>query len=98
MYPEGEPPPHLVDELDRRGLVAAVVDLEHPDAGAIVDGRELIEAPPGARDALEELDVHLQPMARLGLLIALPALFVGPMLLVRGQAAQAVALEDPMHR
>ena len=27
----GEPPPHLVNELDRRRLVAAVIDLEHPD-------------------------------------------------------------------
>ena len=32
--PEGEPAPHLVDELDGRRLVAAVVDLEYPDAGA----------------------------------------------------------------
>jgi hypothetical protein len=35
---------------------APVVDLEHSDAGAIVDGRELVAAPPGARDALEDLD------------------------------------------
>jgi hypothetical protein len=95
--PEGEPPPYLVHELDRRRLVAAVVDLEHPDAGAIVDGSELVEATSGARDALEELDVHLQPMAGLGLLVALPALFVRTMLLVRRQSAQAVAHEEPMH-
>ena len=79
------------------GLVAAVVDLEHPDAGAVVDGRELIQAPPGTRDALEELDVHLQPVAWLGLLVALPALFVRPMLLVGRQPGEAVAFEDPMH-
>jgi hypothetical protein len=79
---EREPPPNFVDELDRRRLVAAVVDLEHPDAGAIVDGRELVEATPSAGDPLEELDVHLQPMAGLGLLVALPALLVGTMLAI----------------
>jgi hypothetical protein len=56
---------------------AAVVDLEHPNAGAIVDGRELVEAPPAARDAFEKLDVDLQPIAGLGILVALPALLVG---------------------
>src|SRR5688572_5482541 len=94
--PERESPPYLVDELDRRRLVAAVVDLEHPDARAIVYGRELIQAAAGARDAFEELDVHLRPMAGLGFLVALPALLVGTMLLVRGQPAQAVTHEDQM--
>src|SRR5687767_10208108 len=65
---------HLVDEVDRRRLVTGVVDLEHADARAVVDGRELIQPLPRARDALEELHVHLQAMTRLRLLIPLPPL------------------------
>jgi len=77
-------PDDLVDELDGGRLIAGVVDLEHPDAGAVVDGRELVETLPGARDALEELHVHLEPVAGLLLLVALPPLRVLPVLLVGG--------------
>ena len=51
----------------------------------------------GAWDALEELDVHLQPMTRLQLLYAASAV-VRPVLFVGRQPGQAMALEDPMHR
>ena len=57
----------------------------------------VVEAPPAARDALEELDVHLQAMTRLGLLVALPAPLVRTALLVCRQPAEAVAHQDPMH-
>ncbi len=82
--PEGEPSLYFVDELNRRRLVAPFVDLEHPDTGAIVDGCKLMEAAPGARDALEDLYVHLQPIAGPGPFIAPPALLVRAMLLARG--------------
>ena len=55
-------------------LRAGVVDLQHADARAVVDGGELVEPLARPRNALEELHVHLQSMARLRLLVALPAL------------------------
>src|SRR5262249_39579832 len=53
---------------------------------------------PLAWDALEELHVHLQAMARLLLLVALPALLVLAVLLARGQPVHPVAPEDAVHR
>jgi hypothetical protein len=50
------------------------------------------------RDALEELHVHLQAMARLRLLVALPALPVRLMLLARRQLVQPMPLQDALHR
>ncbi len=46
----------------------------YTNPSAIVDRRELIEPLPRAGNPLEELDVHLQAVAGLGLLIALPSL------------------------
>ena len=66
VHAKRQPPHDVVDELDGRALVARVVHLEHPNARAIVDGGELIEPLPGARNALEELHVQLQPVAWLG--------------------------------
>src|SRR6185369_5074680 len=63
-------------EPDRRALVASIADLEDADAGAIIDGRELIEARARAWNALEELHVHPQSMTRLRLLVPLPPLGV----------------------
>ena len=42
-------PKDFVDDLDRRALVAGVVDLEHANAGAIVDRRELTQVLPRQR-------------------------------------------------
>jgi hypothetical protein len=58
-HSEGKPSDDLIHEADSRLLVADVVDLEHTDARAVIDGRELIEAPPGARYALKEFNVDL---------------------------------------
>src|SRR5690606_20143836 len=77
---------------------AGVVDLEHPDTRAVVDGGELIEPLARPRDALEELHVHLQSMTGLRLLVALPALLMGLVLLVVWQPAHTVLDEDPVHR
>ena len=64
--PEGKPPQDLIDEPDGRGLIAGIVDLKHPDACAVIDRRELVEALLGARDPLEELHVQLQAMSGWG--------------------------------
>src|SRR5262249_29259059 len=60
---ERQPANDLVSEANGRGLRARVVDLEYPNSGAIIDGRELVEPLPAPGDALEELHVHLQPVA-----------------------------------
>ncbi len=54
-----QPTYDLVDESNRRSLFAGVVNLQHADSRAVVDGGELVQALPRAGDALEELDVHL---------------------------------------
>src|SRR5258708_1585840 len=91
---ERKPPQHLIDEANGRGLVAGVVDLQHADPGAIIDGGELIQALLGARDPLEELHVQLQAMSRLGLLVALPSPPMWPALLIGGQTVQSVTDQD----
>jgi hypothetical protein len=83
---------HFVDESNGGALVARIVDLEDADAGAVINGRELIQPFARARDPLEELDVELQPVARLWLLVPLPALPMGLMFLVRWKPLHSVAL------
>lgn len=65
-----------------------------------LDGRDLVAPVEDLEhvDALEELDVHLQPMTQLGLLTALPALLMGAVLLVGRQPAQAAPHQDPVNR
>lgn len=70
----------LVRKVDRGVLVAGVVDLEHPDACAVIDGRELGTGASSSRDTLEELHVHLQPVALQRPFVTLPALPVRLML------------------
>src|SRR6478735_12597955 len=79
---ERQPLQDSVDEADGRALITRIVDLEDANARAIIDGRELVQALARAGNALEELDVHLEPVARLRLLVAAPAFVVGPMLLI----------------
>jgi len=97
MHTERSPAEHVIDGANRRALIARIVDLEHADARAVVDHRELIEPFPCARNALEEFHVHLQSVARLRLLIPLPALRMRPILLIRRQPVQPVPHEDAMH-
>ena len=82
MDTERESLSDLVEEPDRRALVAGIVDLENPDTGAVVDRGELVEAFARPWDALEELHVHLQAVPGLGLLVAFPALTVRLVLLI----------------
>ena len=79
---ERQPTQDLVDELDGRPLIAGVVDLEHANAGAVVNGGELIQSLLGAGNTLEELHIQLQAKARLLLFIARPARLMWPMLLI----------------
>ena len=79
---EWEPLPNAVKEADYGALVAGIIDLQNSDPGAIVDGSELIKALCRTRDALEELHVHLQAVAGLGLLVALPSFAVRLVLLI----------------
>jgi hypothetical protein len=89
--------PHdLIDEEAGRTLVAGVVDLEHPNPGAIIDRGELIEAAARSGDALQKLHVQLQAVPRLRLLVALPAPAVRLVLLIGRQPAHAVPRQDAM--
>jgi hypothetical protein len=58
----------------------------------------LIEAPAGARNPLEKLDVDLEAMPRLRFLVARPAVRVTPVFLVRRQPVHAVLAQNAMHR
>ncbi len=42
LHPERELLEHVVEELDGRGLVQSVVEPQDPQAGAVVDGGELV--------------------------------------------------------
>ena len=66
----------VVDELDRGLLIQAVVDPQDPQASAVIDGGVLVVLFADSLDGLDELDVDLNRMARLLLLVALPAFTV----------------------
>src|SRR5579864_7948961 len=76
LHLEGKLLEHVVSKLDRGLLIQAVVDLEDPKSGAVVDSRVLVMLLADATDWLDELDVELDRVARLLLLITLPALLV----------------------
>jgi hypothetical protein len=87
----------IVREADRRALVAGIVDLQHPDSGAVIDRGELIQPSARAGDSPEKIDVHLQPVARLRFLVSLPALSLRAVLLIRREPAHAMLSQDSMH-
>jgi hypothetical protein len=72
--------------------------LEHANARAVVDGRELVQPLACAGDALEKSHVHLQAVTGLRLLVPLPPFRIGPMLLALRQTVHAVPAKDAMHR
>jgi len=98
VHTKRQPAYDLVDELNRRSLVAGVVYLQHANPRAVINRRELVQSLPRAGDALEQLDVHLQAMTRLRLLVPLPALLVWAVLLVCREPLHAVLTQDPMDR
>jgi len=96
-HAEGKPAEDLIHKANGRTLVAGVVDLEHSDTRAIIDGSELVETLCGACDPLQELHVQLQSMPGLGLLVSLPGSPNGPTLLVSRQAVHPVADQNAVH-
>jgi len=78
-------------------LVAGIVDLEHAEPGAVVDGRELIELLLGPADPLEEFHIELQPKAGLGFLVSLPAAAVRAVFLIGRQPIHPVSHEHPVN-
>lgn len=56
MDTERESLSDLIEEPDRRALVAGIVDLENPDTGAVVDRGELVEAFARPCDRTPELE------------------------------------------
>lgn len=98
LHAEWQASDHLIRKTNRRRLVAGIVDLEDANASAVVDGGELIQALPGTRDPLEELDVQLQAVTRLRLLVTLPRSPCRPALLIGGQPVQSMSDQSAMHR
>ena len=94
---EREPLSNLVQETDCCALITPIVDFQNPDAGAVIDSGELVEALTGPWDALQELHVHLQAVSGLGLLIAFPALTMRLVLLIGWQPTHTVLDQDPMY-
>ena len=70
---EGQLLEDVVDESDRRLLVQALVDPQDPQASAVIDCGVLVVLLALSLDGLDELDVDLNRVARLLLLVALPA-------------------------
>ncbi len=85
----------VVDELDRSLLIQALVDPQDPQSSAVIDGGVLVVLIAHSLDGLDELDVDLNRMARLLLLVALPAFTVALISLRRRQAVEVSPLEDP---
>ena len=79
-------------------MIAGVEHVEDADTRAIVDRRELIETAMRARDSFEEFHIELQSVAGLRLLVALPALPVRSVLLIRREPRHAVPRQDAVHR
>jgi hypothetical protein len=76
LDPEREPLQQVVQELDGGLLVAPVIEAQHSEPGAVVDGGELVVLlglVGGAGKRLDELDIELDAVAGQRLLIALPA-------------------------
>jgi hypothetical protein len=96
MDPKRETAQDVVHEPNSRALIARVKDLQHPNAGAIIDGGELIEPPLTTWDPFEKLHVHLEAVSRLRLLVPLPPLAMGSMFLIGRQPVQLVPMQNPM--
>jgi hypothetical protein len=97
LDPERQPLQHIVQELDGGLLVELGIAAQHAQAGAVVDGGELVVrlGLGGAGQRLDEPDVELDAVAGQGLLIALPAPVMALMPLGRRQPVQLQPLQDP---
>jgi hypothetical protein len=93
---EGEPFEQVVEELDGGLLVTAWIRPKHSDPGAVVDGGELVVLlAPRAPDGLDELHVHLDPLARELFLVALVAVLVALVALRGREPRHPELVEDP---
>lgn len=73
-------------------------DLEHTDARAVIDGRELMGASPGpVIDSLEELHVDLQAMSGLWFFVSMPGTTRRLALLLDRQPVHSIADEYSMN-
>jgi hypothetical protein len=96
-HSEGKASDDLIHEADSCLLVAGIVDLEHTDARAVIDCRELIETSLRARDSLEEFHVDLQTVSGLWLLVSIPRAPCRLSLLIGRQAVHSITDQYPMH-
>src|SRR5260370_19221985 len=92
---EGQLLEYIVDESECGLLVKAFVDPQDPEASAVIDGGVLVVLFASSLDWLDELDVDLHGVARLLLLVALPAFGVTFVALRCRQAVQVGWLQDP---
>ena len=94
---EGEPGEEVVEELEGGLLVEPGIGPEDAEAGAVVDGGELVEAFALGADGGDELNVDLDPVAGLGFLIPLPPLLMGLVPLGGRQPVELEPFQDPLH-
>lgn len=98
LDPERELIQQEVRELDGGLLVEPVIDPQDPQAGAVIDGGELVVLlPAGGAQRGDELHVDLDRVARHRLLVAFPLAVVALAALGGREAAEVQALEDPPH-
>jgi hypothetical protein len=95
LHREGQPLEHIVNELDRGFLVAAWVDAQHTQSGAVVDRSELVvlgapaDGGPGRNlQRLNEFDVELDLVTGQLLFIALPSFVEAFVALLGGQPVE----------
>ena len=98
QHSEGQSTNHFIYETDGRLLIADIVDLQHSDARAVIDRRELVQAFLGQSDSFEEFHVDLQTMARLRLLIAIPGTSCWLTFQIGWQAIHSIPAQYAMHR
>ena len=89
LDPERQPRQHIVQELDGALLVELGVDTQHAQAGAVVDGGELVVLAPGSWERAMNLTSSWTRWPGRGLLIAAPAAVVALVALGGGQPVQA---------
>jgi len=88
---------HVVEEPDRRDLVALVIDAQHPDTGAIVNGGVLVVLATGVTHPSQELHIDLDSKPGLRLLVSFPTLLVALVSLRGREPVHTETFEYPPH-
>lgn len=86
---------NIINKLNRRLLIALVIDLQYTQPRTVIDRCVLIVPPSRSGDSLKELHVDLDPVAWFGLFISFPSLFMPFIALILGKAVQIKLLQDP---